>query len=233
MKLISVRDAAFAYDGQIVLSGVSFDVSAGDYLCIVGENGSGKSTLMKGLLRLVTPVKGSIRLESGLARDEIGYLPQQTLTQRDFPASVLEVVHSGIRGRQLFLSKKDKQRARTMMDLMEIGPLSGRSFMELSGGQRQRVLLARALCATGKLLLLDEPTAGLDPVVARELYKTIERINREQGIAVVMITHDVHTAAFFASHILHLQQTPLFYGKPDEYLATYHGQCFAGGVCSV
>ncbi|HUM61723.1 MAG TPA: ATP-binding cassette domain-containing protein, partial [Clostridia bacterium] len=122
MKLISVRDAAFAYDGQIVLSGVSFDVSAGDYLCIVGENGSGKSTLMKGLLRLVTPVKGSIRLESGLARDEIGYLPQQTLTQRDFPASVLEVVHSGIRGRQLFLSNKDKQRARTMMDLMEIGP---------------------------------------------------------------------------------------------------------------
>jgi zinc transport system ATP-binding protein len=233
MVLISVREAAFAYDGQIVLSDVSFDVAAGDYLCIVGENGSGKSTLMKGLLRLVTPVKGSIHLEGGLARNEIGYLPQQNLIQRDFPASVLEVVQSGIRGRQLFLSKKDKQRARAMMDLMEIGSLSRHSFMELSGGQRQRVLLARALCATGKLLLLDEPTAGLDPVVARELYKTIERINREQGIAVIMITHDVHTAALFASHILHLQHTPLFYGKPEEYLSTYHGQCFAGGVCNV
>lgn len=233
MPLITVKDAAFAYDGQIVLSGVSFRLNQGDYLCIVGENGSGKSTLMKGLLRLVTPVSGSIHLSGNLAQDEIGYLPQQNLTQRDFPASVREVVESGIRGRQLFLTGADKERALDMMELLEISHLTVRSFMELSGGQRQRVLLARALCATRKLLLLDEPTAGLDPVVARELYKTIEKINREQGIAIIMITHDVHTSSQYASHILHLQQTPLFYGKPDEYLNTYHGQCFAGGVCSV
>ena len=233
MALISVKDAAFAYDGQVVLSGVSFDVNPGDYLCIVGENGSGKSTLMKGLLGLVKPVKGSISLDPELARDQLGYLPQQNLTQRDFPASVKEVVASGIRSRSLFLSKADRQKADAMMELMEISKLGGRSFMELSGGQRQRVLLARALCATRKLLLLDEPTAGLDPVVARELYRTILRINREQGIAIIMITHDVHTAALYASHILHLQQTPLFYGQPEEYLKTYHGQCFAGGVCDV
>lgn len=233
MPLIEVKDAAFAYDGQTVLSGVSFDVEPGDYLVIVGENGSGKTTLMKGLLRLVSPVRGSIRLGGGLAQDEIGYLPQQNQTQRDFPASVMEVVASGIRGKRLFLNKADKARALSMMDLMEIRQLQGRSFMELSGGQRQRVLLARALCATGKLLLMDEPTAGLDPVVARELYKAIEKINREQRIAVIMITHDVHTAAQYATHLLHLRQTPLFYGKPDEYLSTYHGQCFAGGVCCV
>lgn len=233
MPLISIKDAAFAYDGQTVLSGVSFDVNPGDYLCIVGENGSGKSTLMKGLLRLVNPVHGSIRLDKDLAQDEIGYLPQQNLTQRDFPASVLEVVQSGIRGKQLFLSKEDKQRAHSMMELLEITHIAHRSFMELSGGQRQRALLARALCATRKLLLLDEPTAGLDPVVARGLYQTIQNINREQGIAIIMITHDVHTCALYASHILHLQQTPLFFGAPDEYLNTYHGQCFAGGVCDV
>jgi zinc transport system ATP-binding protein len=233
MPLITAKDAAFAYDGQIVLSGVSFELNQGDYLCIVGENGSGKSTLMKGLLRLVTPVKGSIHLSDSLAQDEIGYLPQQNLTQRDFPASVREVVESGIRGRQLFLTRADRERSLAMMELMEITQLTLRSFMELSGGQRQRVLLARALCATRKLLLLDEPTAGLDPVVARELYKTIEKINKEQGIAIIMITHDVHTSSQYASHILHLQQTPLFYGKPDEYLNTYHGQCFAGGVCNV
>lgn len=233
MALLSVKDAAFAYDGLVVLSGVTFDVNPGDYLCIVGENGSGKSTLMKGLLRLVKPVRGSIRLGEGLSQDEIGYLPQQNLTQRDFPASVKEVVESGIRGKQLFLSHADRERAQDMMDLLEISPFKHRSFMELSGGQRQRVLLARALCATGKLLLLDEPTAGLDPVVARDLYKLIEKINQEQGIAIIMISHDVHTAALYASTILHLRQTPLFYGKPDEYLNTYHGQCFAGGVCDV
>lgn len=233
MPLISVKDAAFAYDGQIVLSKVSFDVNPGDYLCVVGENGSGKSTLMKGLLGLVKPVKGSITLADGLNRDEIGYLPQQNLTQRDFPASVKEVVESGIRSRSLFLTKKDKERADAMMGLMEVGQLKHRSFMELSGGQRQRVLLARALCATKKLLLLDEPTAGLDPVVARDLYKTIQKINQENGIAIIMISHDVHTAAQYATHMLHLRQTPLFYGKPDEYLSTYHGQCFAGGVCCV
>jgi len=233
MALLSCQDAAFAYDGQVVLSDVSFEVNAGDYLCIVGENGSGKTTLMKGLLRLVAPLKGKIVLGEGLRQDEIGYLPQQSPAQRDFPASVKEVVESGIRGKRLFLSHQDRARAREALELLEARALYSRSFMELSGGQKQRVLLARALCSAGKLLLMDEPTAGLDPIAARELYRLIEKINREKGIAIVMISHDVHTASQFATHILHLQQTPLYYGRTADYMDTFHAQCLMGGTCDV
>jgi zinc transport system ATP-binding protein len=233
MALIDCHDAAFAYDGQLVLSDVTFTVEAGDYLCIVGENGSGKSTLMKGLLNLVPPVRGAIHLGEGLTRDEIGYLPQQNQSQRDFPASVKEVVQSGIRGNQLFLSKADKLRAAGMLDTLEAEQLKNRSFMELSGGQKQRVLLARALCATHKILLMDEPTAGLDPIVARELYRTIERINREQKIAIIMISHDVGTALLYAKHILHLQQTPVYFGTASDYLQTLTGRQYAGGFPNV
>lgn len=228
MPYITCKDAAFAYDGQTVLSDVNFTVNPGDYLCIVGENGSGKSTLMKGLLRLVSPVRGEVTMGEGLSQDEIGYLPQQNQTQKDFPASVREVVESGIRGKRLFLNKADRKLAQDMMDLMEITPLVKRSFMELSGGQRQRALLARALCATKKLLLMDEPTAGLDPIASRELYKSIERINREEGISIIMISHDIKTAVQFSSHILHLQQTPVFYGKTADYIASHVGQHFLG-----
>ncbi len=233
MALLACRDAAFAYDGQVVLSGVTFEVNAGDYLCIVGENGSGKTTLMKGLLRLVAPLRGKIILGEVLRQDEIGYLPQQSPAQRDFPASVKEVVESGLRGKRLFLRHRDRERAREALELLEAASLYGRSFMDLSGGQKQRVLLARALCSAKKLLLMDEPTAGLDPIVARELYRLIEKINREKGIAVVMISHDVHTASQFATHILHLQQTPLYYGRTEDYMNTYHAQCLMGGTCHV
>ncbi len=233
MALLACQDAAFAYDGQVVLSGVTFEVNAGDYLCIVGENGSGKTTLMKGLLRLVAPLRGKIILGEGLRQDEIGYLPQQSPAQRDFPASVKEVVESGLRGKRLFLRHRDRERAREALELLEAASLYGRSFMDLSGGQKQRVLLARALCSAKKLLLMDEPTAGLDPIVARELYRLIEKINREKGIAVVMISHDVHTASQFATHILHLQQTPLYYGRTEDYMNTYHARCLMGGTCHV
>lgn len=228
MPYINVKDASFAYDGQTVLSDVSFSVSPGDYLCIVGENGSGKSTLMKGLLRLVSPVRGEVILGGGLTQGEIGYLPQQNMTQRDFPASVREVVESGIRGRRLFLNKEDRTMARNMMALMEIVPLEKKSFMDLSGGQRQRALLARALCAAKKLLLMDEPTAGLDPIASRDLYTAIERINREEGISIIMISHDIKTAVQYASHILHLQQTPVFYGKTADYKASHVARHFLG-----
>lgn len=229
MALIVSQNTSFAYDGQVVLSDVSFCTHAGDYLCIVGENGSGKSTLMKGLLGLVNPTKGKIRLGEGLTRDQIGYLPQQNQTQKDFPASVREVVESGLRGKRLFLNGEDRKRAQENMALLEIDRLSKRSFMELSGGQKQRVLLARALCATKRLLLMDEPTAGLDPLVGREFYRIVEKINREQGITIVMVSHDIPSALQYASHILHLKQTPVFFGTAEEYRQSPVAQRFLGG----
>lgn len=166
MALITCEKAAFAYEGRVVVDALDLAVERGEYLCIVGENGSGKSTLVKGLLGLIQPVSGRVRYGDGLKRTEIGYLPQRTDVQNDFPASVWEVVTSGCRGRGPFLTRAMRQTALENMALMDISGIRDRSFMRLSGGQQQRALLARALCATRSLLLLDEPVAGLDPVVA-------------------------------------------------------------------
>lgn len=229
MALITVRDAAFAYDGPVVVSGLDFEVNRGDYLCVVGENGSGKSTLIKGLLGLLRPVSGSVLYGDGLSASQIGYLPQQSQAQRDFPASVWEVVLSGCRICGLFPSARDRQRARENLKLMQIEALQRKSYRELSGGQQQRVLLARALCATESLLLMDEPAAGLDPLVSRELYQLIARLNHEQGITILMISHDVRTAVTQASHILHLDRRPLFFGSRDDYAASALARRFTGG----
>ncbi len=220
MALITCRDVALGYDGKKVVEGLNFSVSGGDYLCIVGENGSGKSTLMKTLLRLRQPISGTIELGDGLRHNEIGYLPQQTVVQRDFPASVREIVQSGCLNRcglRPFFNNEEKQLAARSMSRLGITHLANRCYRELSGGQQQRVLLARALCATRKLLLLDEPTAGLDPVVTAELYELIARLNREDGITIIMITHDLEAAAKYASHVLHICHQPLFFGTAADY----------------
>ena len=201
MALITCKDLAFSYSGDTVLSGVNFAVNAGDYLCIVGENGSGKSTLMRGLLGLKEPSTGTITYGEGLKPNEIGYLPQQTDMQRDFPASVFEVALSGrlnSLGRRFFYSKAD--RAETERNLERIGmlELKNRCYQELSGGQQQRVLLARALNATSKLLLLDEPVAGLDPVATVDMYNILKLINLCDGVTVVMVSHDVNAALRYA-----------------------------------
>jgi zinc transport system ATP-binding protein len=232
MALITCNNLSLAYEGAPVASGITFSVNEGDYLCVVGENGSGKSTLIKGLLGLISPAGGSLELGDGLKRTEIGYLPQQTDLQKDFPASVWEVVLSGrlnSRGMKPFFSRADRAAARENMQLLDIANLEKACFRELSGGQRQRVLLARALCATKKLLLLDEPVAGLDPIVAAEMYEVIARLNRESGVAVIMISHDIPAAKKYASHILHLHKTPLFYGTTAEYLKSELGRSFMGG----
>ena len=198
MALIDCRGVSLAYDGKTVVSGLDFQVNSGDYLCILGENGSGKSTLIKGLLRLKEPVCGSITYGDGLKKNEIGYLPQQTVIQRDFPATVYEVVLSGCLsslGRRCFYGKKEKSAALSNMEKLGIGDIKNACYRELSGGQQQRVLLARALCATKKLLLLDEPVAGLDALVTGELYRLIEKLNRETGITVIMVSHDMSVAA--------------------------------------
>ena len=228
MALITCEHVCLGYDGQTVLRDVNFTVSRGDLLCVVGENGSGKSTLIKGLLGLKAPEQGSITLGDGLVRNEIGYLPQQTVVQKDFPAAVREIVLSGCQGRcgsRPFYNKKEKKLAVDAMEKMQITQLARRCYRELSGGQQQRVLLARALCATQKMLLLDEPVSGLDPKVTAEMYTFIEKLNREDGITVIMISHDVAAAARYASHILHIGDT-VFFGTKADYLQSPQGRLF-------
>lgn len=237
MAQLFCEDITLGYEGIPVTEHLSFSVQAGDYLYIVGENGSGKSTLMKTILRLKTPMKGKIETGDGLKPDEIGYLPQQTAVQRDFPASVLEIVRSGCLNRcglRPFYRREEKQRALDNMERLGIRHLAKRCYRELSGGQQQRVLLARALCAAEKLLLLDEPVSGLDPKVTAQMYGLIESLNRKDGITVIMVSHDIEAALRYATHILHIGSTT-FFGTTAQYLQSPQGQLFAaqkGGAVS-
>ncbi|MDR1688272.1 MAG: metal ABC transporter ATP-binding protein [Clostridiales bacterium] len=229
MALLTCENAAFAYDGKLCVEGLNFEVNAGDYLCIVGENGSGKSTLIKGILNLKQPVSGRVYAGDNLHVTEIGYLPQQTAVSKDFPASVFEVVLSGrlnSRGLLPFYSKRDKEIANENISKLKIENLRNECYRELSGGQQQRALLARALCATKKLLLLDEPTSGLDPAASNELYGIIRQLNRENKITIIMVSHDIHGAIGFASHILHLRSRQLFYGTKEDYINSEAGKKF-------
>lgn len=233
MALIKCENVSIGYEGQTVVRELNFSIEEGDYLCIVGENGSGKSTLVKSLLGLKSVEKGKILFGDGLRQNEIGYLPQQSDSQKDFPASVFEVVLSGrlnSRGIRPFYTRSDKKQAAEKMEMLGIGNLSGQCYRDLSGGQKQRVLLARALCATKSLLLLDEPVTGLDPIVTGEFYELIRKINRESGIAVVMVSHDIESAVEDATHILHLQEKMLFFGTAEEYRLSRVGKTFLGGV---
>jgi len=227
MALLTVEDLKLGYESQVVLEHLSFTVNTGDYLCIVGENGSGKSTLMRTLLHLMPALGGRITAGDGLMPNEIGYLPQQTIVQKDFPASVWEIVLSGCQGRcgrRPFYGKEEKELARENIARMRLEKLTGRCYRELSGGQQQRVLLARALCATRKLLLLDEPVSGLDPKVTAEMYALIEELNRE-GITIIMISHDIAAAVKYASHILHIGKK-VFFGTKEEYRESDLGRYF-------
>ena len=228
MALINVNGVSLGYEGKSIVNDLNFSVNKGDYLCIVGENGSGKSTLMKTLLGQKNVISGKIEFSDGLKQNEIGYLPQQTEVQKDFPASVKEVVLSGClnsNGMRPFYSKDQKKRVAEIMEKLGITELSKKCYRELSGGQQQRVLLARAMCATKKLLVLDEPVAGLDPVVTKNLYRLITEINNE-GITVIMVSHDIHAAIEFASHILHIGNKPLFFGTKEDYKNSDGCHCF-------
>ena len=225
MALLTVRDLSLGYDSHTILSQVSFSVNAGDYLCVVGENGSGKSTLMRTVLGLQKPLSGSIELGEGMRRNEIGYLPQQTSIQKDFPATVREIVLSGCQahlGRRAFYSRAEKARADENLSRMGMSDYRRRCYRELSGGQQQRVLLARALCATEKLLFLDEPVSGLDPNVTAEMYALIRSLNRE-GVTILMISHDLASAVREASHILAIGDS-VFFGTKEEWLAEKGGE---------
>lgn len=218
MAQLICRDLALGYDGHAIVEHLNFSVERGDYLVVVGENGSGKSTLMKTILHLIPPLSGQITLGDGVTKNRIGYLPQQTPIQRDFPASVEEIVRSGTVGGRFrpFLSAADKARAAENMERMGITALAKAPYRDLSGGQQQRVLLARALCAADSMLLLDEPTSGLDPLVTEQMYGLIADLHRA-GMTVIMISHDVAAAMRDATHILHVGKT-LFFGTRQEYL---------------
>ena len=227
MALLTIQNLSLGYDSHAIVENLNFSVNTGDYLCIVGENGSGKTTLMKTLLHLQEPVSGQILIGDRLKKNEIGYLPQQTIVQKDFPASVREIVLSGCHGRcglRPFYNKNEKQLAEDNMERMGISALRNRCYRELSGGQQQRVLLARALCATRKVLLLDEPVSGLDPKATAEMYSLIADLNHE-GITIIMISHDIAAAVRYASHILHIGTT-VFYGTRDEYMESDAGKFF-------
>ena len=229
MALIKTEDLALGYEGKNIVEGLSFTLERGDYLCIVGENGSGKTTLMKTLLGLKAPISGKLIFGDGLKKNEIGYLPQQTSAQKDFPASVREVVMSGFLnkcGLRPFYSKKEKALAIENMEKLGISDLANYCYRELSGGQQQRVLLARALCASSGLLVLDEPVSGLDPKVTQDMYSVIKELN-DGGMTVVMISHDIAAAVRYATHILHISHTPLFFGKTEDYITSEVGKDFA------
>ena len=235
MSLISCKNVYLSYENNRVIENLSFEVNAGDYLCIVGENGSGKSTLIKAILGLKETYSGHLHFGEGLKKGEIGYLPQQTTAQKDFPASVFEVVLSGCAAdkKGIFYSKHHKELARENMKKLDISDLEKKCFRELSGGQQQRALLARALCATKKLLLLDEPVTGLDPVVTSEFYSLIRNINKEYGITVIMVSHDLHSAVENATHILHLSRKGDFYAGVSDYLSSEIYKSFSGGAYGV
>lgn len=230
--LIVCSHVDFGYENHDAVIDVTMELNPGDYLCVVGENGSGKSTLMKGLLGLLKPTGGTLTVVDELKRTGIGYLPQQTAAQKDFPATVGEVVISGClsrRGNRPFYSKAEKDLAVSNMEKLGILDLKKHCYRELSGGQQQRALIARALCATDKMLILDEPITGLDPSASQDFYRLIKKLNREEKVTILMVSHDIKNIVGQANKILHLQQNVLFYGSAEEYRKSSTGQKFLGG----
>ncbi len=231
MSLIKAENVCLGYDGENVVENLFFTVEKGNYLCVIGENGSGKSTLIKALTGLKKVNSGTISFGDGLSKNQIGYLPQQTPAQKDFPASVYEVVLSGCLGRKNIFgvySRRDRRQALDNMAILGVSDLKNKCYRTLSGGQQQRVLLARALCATKTLLLLDEPVTGLDPVATSEMYELLYHLNRDHEITVIMVSHDVNAALKYASHILHMKKDEVYFGDKESYLSTEWARAFLG-----
>ena len=234
--IFECKDVTLGYENKVVAKNLNFKIDQGDYLCVVGENGTGKSTLIKTLLGLIKPLNGEVIANvQGKNHKGVGYLPQQTQAQKDFPASVCEVVLSGVLNndhRCPFYNKKDKAEAEKNMEKLNILDLKKRCYRELSGGQQQRVLLARALCATDSVLILDEPVTGLDPAASMEFYETIKDLNKKENVTIIMVSHDIKNALNYATHILHLEQENDFFGTVEEYKKSNVSNMFLGGVAN-
>lgn len=221
MSLIELKDLFLGYDNNVVLKNINLSINEGDFVCVVGHNGSGKSTLIKGILGLIKPIKGKV-IFSDLKQNFIGYMPQETRVDSNFPATVYEIVLSGTLNKTNFYSKKEKDIALSNMKLLHISNLKNKSFSELSGGQRQKVLLARSLCATTKLLILDEPSNNLDSKSKEELYKTIKELNEKNNITIIMITHDLDHDNLIGNKILSLRENDIFYGNTEDFVRRIH-----------
>ena len=234
--IFECKDVTLGYENKVVAKNLNFKIDQGDYLCVVGENGTGKSTLIKTLLGLIKPLNGEVIANvQGKNHKGVGYLPQQTQAQKDFPASVWEVVLSGVLNndhRCPFYNKTDKAEAEKNMEKLNILDLKKRCYRELSGGQQQRVLLARALCATDSVLILDEPVTGLDPAASMEFYETIKDLNKKENVTIIMVSHDIKNALNYATHILHLEQENDFFGTVEEYKKSNVSNMFLGGVAN-
>ena len=234
--IFECKGVTLGYENKVVAKNLNFKIDQGDYLCVVGENGTGKSTLIKTLLGLIKPLNGEVIANvQGKNHKGVGYLPQQTQAQKDFPASVWEVVLSGVLNndhRCPFYNKKDKAEAEKNMEKLNILDLKKRCYRELSGGQQQRVLLARALCATASVLILDEPVTGLDPAASMEFYETIKDLNKKENVTIIMVSHDIKNALNYATHILHLEQENDFFGTVEEYKKSNVSNMFLGGVAN-
>lgn len=234
--IFECKGVTLGYENKVVAKNLNFKIDQGDYLCVVGENGTGKSTLIKTLLGLIKPLNGEVIANvQGKNHKGVGYLPQQTQAQKDFPASVWEVVLSGVLNndhRCPFYNKKDKAEAEKNMEKLNILDLKKRCYRELSGGQQQRVLLARALCATDSVLILDEPVTGLDPAASMEFYETIKDLNKKENVTIIMVSHDIKNALNYATHILHLEQENDFFGTVEEYKKSNVSNMFLGGAAN-
>ena len=222
MSQLICKNLLVGYEGKAILDPLNFEIHAGGYLCVVGENGAGKSTLMKTLLGLQQPISGQIEMGDGLRRNEIGYLPQQTIVQRDFPASVQEIVLSGCQSRcglRPFYSREEKQLAQDAMHKMQIGSLAKRCYRELSGGQQQRVAIARGIVNHAPILMADEPTGNLDSKTSDEIMRLFQQLNREEGITIILVTHEPDVAAFAGRELL-FRDGVILEDRPNEHRRT-------------
>ena len=227
--MIKLENLTIGYDNQIILKDVNLSINEGEYVCILGANGSGKSTLLKTVLGLIKPLTGKIIIDK---KTSIGYVPQAKMLQQDFPATVNEIVMSGCLKKMKwrpFYTKKERDLANKNMKLLQISSLKNKSFSELSGGQQQRALIARALCATNKVLFLDEPFTALDGYGALKLYGILKKLNRDEHVTIVVISHDVDTILRYASHVIHVDETIVFDGTKEEYLESSFMKEYKGG----
>ncbi len=220
---IIAKNVSISYGSNKVINSANFVIDEEDFVCVVGANGSGKSTLIKAILGLIKPDSGKIIFENNNKRKSIGFLPQDTKTDMIFPATVIEIVLSGTLGQlgmKAFYRKENKDRAEKSLRRLNILGLKNSSFSSLSGGQKQKVLLARALAATSKILILDEPSNNLDYKSRKEFYNELKELNKS-GLTIIMITHDLDAEDLIGNKIINIKESKVECYSTSDYLESF------------